>query len=76
MPREYVNIPSEPAEHVPDSTVTVGWNKAAPWMQIAVSQFVDGQEVQAWTHPMTRAQANALIRLLRKARDDAHGRDA
>ena len=89
MPKEIV-VPSQPAASpqanaagtpLPEGTIeprhglSVGWNKIG-WVQIQM--FPDSWESTGdWTIvDLERGDINRLIRLLRKARDQAYGSDA
>lgn len=56
-----------------DTTVAVGWSKHAQVAQIGV--HTDDGEKSLFVDLTARSQINALIRALRRARDDAFGRD-
>jgi hypothetical protein len=82
MPREYVysefNDPL--AETAPQMAASVGWSKEADGGSIQLATIRNGKEhsydpVDGLYMDLDRKQINQLIRLLRKARDDAFGRD-
>lgn len=64
-----------------DSAVKVGWSKEAEHVEIALVHHRDGGEAtdsdsNCWHSQFDRDGLNRLIRLLRKARDQAFGADA
>lgn len=61
-----------------DSAIKVGWAKGLGAVEIAVVRDRDGSrdsDPDAWHSQMDRAGLNRLIRTLRRARDDAFGKD-
>ena len=61
--------------------VKVGWSKEGEHVQIATvapdeSQLRPTPEGNGWFVQLDRAGINRLIRALKKARDDAYGKDA
>lgn len=81
MPRESVYIKSEGYE---DSTIDVRWNKVGDsgwgYVQVAIPDLTTpetpaGNRDLRYSQPMNRDQINDLIRMLRKARNGAFGRD-
>lgn len=82
MPKQYIG----PADELNDNRVKVGWSREAGHVQIAtvnpegetVSDFdgTDEMRVEAgWAVDLDRSGVNDLIRVLRRARDQAFGRD-
>lgn len=68
MPREFV-----PAAASNDpSQVQIGWGKEAEYVQLATN---DGEDHKGKFVRLDRRGCNTLIRKLRRARDDAFGRD-
>jgi hypothetical protein len=73
MPREYVYTD----EYGPQLAASVGWNKGH---SVQLATIRNGQEASAdpchgLYMDLDRSSINNLIRLLRKARDQAFGRD-
>lgn len=63
-----------------DSAVKIGWTKDFGHVEIAVVRERDratdeAPDAEAWHAQFDRDGLNRLIRTLRKARDDAYGRD-
>lgn len=63
-----------------DSAVKVGWSKDTEHVEIAIIQDRDREDggvpdEDAWHSQMNRNGINRLIRILRRARDDAFGKD-
>ena len=76
MPREtiyaYGNVGNDPAD---TTVISVGWGRGS-YVQVGVGRGHEADLVPtAWTEALTRDQINNLIRVLRKARDQVHGRD-
>lgn len=66
---------------IDDTAVKVGWSKEAEHVEIAVVSHRDRSDgsvpdAEAQHSQMDRDGLNRLIRILRKARDDAFGADA
>jgi len=68
-------------DSVEEPRVTVGWSKESEHVQLAVL-MPDGvpldntsPEANGWFAQLDRAGINRLIKTLRKARDEAYGRD-
>lgn len=62
-----------------DSAVKIGWTKDQDHVEIAVVHDRDGSadsDPDAWHSQFDRHGLNRLIRVLRRARDDAFGKDA
>jgi hypothetical protein len=65
----------------PEPEVTVGWSKESEHVEMAVLMpegvplEVNFPESNGWYAQLDRAGINRLIKILRKARDDAYGRD-
>ena len=64
-----------------DSAVKVGWTKGLAHVEVAVVHHRDGAEggeldPDCWHSQLDRDGLNRLIKTLRKARDDAYGKDA
>ena len=62
-----------------DSAVKVGWTKDLAHVEIAVIHHRDGaaeHDPNCWHSQFDRDGLNRLIKVLRKARDDAFGKDA
>lgn len=85
MPKEYVNdlyygVDDDGVATGSDSRVRVSWSKESGDVQIATTA-PDGWVLQptpegnGWFVNLDRSGINRLIRFLRKARDDAYGRD-
>lgn len=58
----------------------VGWSKEAGHVEIATMMpdgipLEPGPEANGWFMQLTRSEINQLIRVLRKARDQAYGKD-
>lgn len=72
----YADGPTE-GKQVPldDASLKVGWTKEREHVEVAVLSATD-DERNARHMQLDRAGINRLIRLLRKARDDAFGSDA
>lgn len=84
MPKEYISnvlhaVDEESGEEVLLNTfkVRVGWNKEVGDVQIAtVNEEADPFSCEGGLHvELNRRAINDLIRVLRKARDQAFGRD-
>lgn len=61
-----------------DSAVKVGWTKGLAHVEVAVVHDRDGSresDPDAWHSQLDRSGLNRLIRALRRARDDAFGKD-
>lgn len=59
------------------SVIKVGWSKEMEHVEIAVLPTVDDEHFseRVWYTQFDRRGINRLIKVLRKARDDAYGRD-
>jgi hypothetical protein len=67
-------------------TATVGWNRAG-WVQVSLGlsqdrlrsiagSYADEPEVFIYSDVLGRSEINRMIQTLRKARDQAYGKDA
>lgn len=76
MPKEVIH-PSVPrSEGEPIGDVAVHWDRDTQ-VQVSVTRH-EGGDAPKWSihsEPLTRVQINDLIRVLRRARDQAYGRD-
>lgn len=59
-----------------DSAVKVGWTKDHDHVEIAIVRGEGEFDESAWHSQFDRNGLNILIRALRRARDDAFGKDA
>ena len=80
MPKETIYGKSFPLHGATEPEVVVGWSKEAEHVEISVRMpddtvLVPGPEANGWYAQLDRAGINRLIKTLRKARDDAYGRD-
>ena len=80
MPKEIIYPRHQGDSENPAPWAEVGWNKDAGYVQI-VTKSADGIELEptpegnGWYVDLNRQQINELIRVLRRARDQAYGRD-
>lgn len=78
MPKQFIH--SAFGESIPGLGLRIGWSKEHGHVQVA-SVAEDGLKLEetpegnGWFVTMDRAGINAAIKALRKARDDAFGRD-
>lgn len=70
MPKETI----QRANIIGDAELDVRWSPGTH-VQIRSDREVDGVQHEVWSDVLNRAQLNHLIRVLRKARDQVHGRD-
>lgn len=85
MPKEYINdmffgVDDDGVATGSDSRVRVSWSKEADYVQVATTAPDDWTlrptpEGNGWFVNLDRSGINRLIRFLRRARDDAYGRD-
>lgn len=81
MPKEYVNDAHQGSDQWPAPRVRLGWSKDAQHVQLATIAE-DWQELEptpegnGWFVSLNRHGINQLIRMLRRARDQAYGADA
>ena len=81
MPKELIFQRNEHGD--PDTTepvVRVGWSKEAECVELATVhkdgiKLVPTPEGNGWFVQLTRPEINRMIRVLRKARDQAYGPD-
>jgi hypothetical protein len=70
MPREFITNPDT------DFIVSVGWDRNGNVQVATLNTLYEDPSVEAgWYVEVNRSEINDLIRLLRKARDGAFGRD-
>lgn len=73
MPKETI-YPGSPDPRG-TTKITVGWGRNS-YAQIGIQrESLGATESAAWSDNLSRADINDLIRVLRKARDQVHGRD-
>jgi hypothetical protein len=76
MPRETIKGEQHPTS---DFSVEVGWHREAEYVQIATSNFDatkhNPADYKSFYADLDRAAINKLIVVLRRARDQAFGRD-
>lgn len=80
MPKETVYSKYFPVNGRDEPEVVVGWSKEAEHVELAVLMsngvvLEPTPEGNGWYAQLDRAGINRLIKILRKARDDAYGRD-
>lgn len=80
MPKEFIDNASWSAEDSPtwqETRIKVTWGRDAQYVQLAtVADAEDATEwSDGWHIDMNRRTINELIRVLRRARDQAYGRD-
>ncbi|QDK02666.1 hypothetical protein PP304_gp205 [Gordonia phage Phendrix] len=77
MPKEAVQRASTPD----CSDVTVHWSKEQGHVQVAITRYgeiwtdPDANSTTLYSEAMTRYELNQMIKTLRRARDQAYGRD-
>lgn len=80
MPKERIGQKHDDSN--PEPIIEVRWGKESSYVQIATIMPDDdiplkhGPEANGWYYSPSREQINQLIRSLRRARDQAYGKDA
>lgn len=80
MPKEIIHSKYHGTSENPEPTVRVGWSREAGHVELATIMSDEFElrptpEGNGWFAQLSREQINHLIRTLRKARDQAYGRD-
>lgn len=78
MPKEWIT--SKYPDDVPELGIRVGWSRDAEHVQVATVNAEDRElrptpEGNGWFVALDRNEINRLIRVLRRARDQAFGKD-
>jgi hypothetical protein len=82
MPREIIHddrpLPDGDGEQSTPLAVSVGWGREASYVQVATINLQveeHGSPEYGWFVDLDRHRINQLIRVLRRARDQAFGKD-